>query len=159
MQFLTDRANIFYISAREIASNGLGIACEQIGKAILRRLGTHTFIFIEEPPFRWEDDVPRQLNKLRSNLETSRREFVIHDLIIPSDVYQKMSRRNTITDDTEEDEEYPEDVEADMSDNSDGDVEDYIDRMAERFPNGDDPMMKHVDERGLISDVQDITEE
>ena len=26
----------------------------------------------------------------------------------------------------------------------DEDVEDYIDRMAERFPNGDDPMMKHV---------------
>ena len=26
----------------------------------------------------------------------------------------------------------------------DGDVESHIDRMAERFPNGDDPMMKHV---------------
>ena len=26
----------------------------------------------------------------------------------------------------------------------DDDVEDYIDRVAERFPNGEDPMMKHV---------------
>ena len=91
MEFLTDTANVFYISADEISRNELSIICEAIKQQIEERNGTYTFIFIEEPFYRWESEVGRQMGLLRGHFDGK---VVINDLILPSDVYQEMWARN-----------------------------------------------------------------
>ena len=92
MQFLTKQANIFYISAAEIARNELERIITEIKGLITDNGNTYSFIFIETPPFRWEQEASRQMNLLHSQFEGR---HIIHDLILPAEVFREMQLRNT----------------------------------------------------------------
>ena len=83
--------NLFFISSRDIAINRLPTICPDIREWITERKGVCTFIFIEEPPHRWESEVKRQMQMLIADFADT---HVIHDMILPSDVFREMKRRN-----------------------------------------------------------------
>lgn len=96
MQFLTDQANIFFITAAEVGRNELPTLCKNLKTFIEAGSADDSFIFIEVPPFRWEKEVECQMALLESRFDGK---HSVHPLIISSEVYKEMQLRNARHDD------------------------------------------------------------
>ena len=93
MQFLADSANIFLIRANDITNNDLRRCVQKIRQHIVERDIRLTYVFIEGVPFRWEREIEKQFTWLEVHLEDT---SVVHTLILPPDVFEKMLLKNRI---------------------------------------------------------------
>ena len=93
MIHISSTAHVFYISADDITNNNLKGVCDRIIETFENTEAISNerpiiYVFIQQPHYRWDDQVTRWMQKLEEHFEP---EILFHSFIFPSEVYHKMA--------------------------------------------------------------------